>query len=163
MDSPNSQTTSRLFDHLLLTAALSFAEEFSVDRERRRRSERLPELKAVLSARAGIIAELDELEVRAVRVARSLQTVALADDSRLLLEGYALLDLRRMQTAILRVHRHLLTLYPTVLEPIIERTRILALDLEVGDGDDSSGSGERVIDRLFAALELSAQVRAEIG
>ncbi len=120
---------SRLIDYVLLAATLSFAEEFRVDHQRRMSIEALSEVRSVLAARRSLTVELTELETRVARINRSLTARVVDEDAFALVQAYAVLDLRRIQIAVDRIHRHLLTLYPSVSEGLIEQVRGFAYSL----------------------------------
>jgi hypothetical protein len=166
-DSDSEATRSRLLDYVLLTATLSFAEEFRVDHTRRAEVEAMSEVRSVLSARRALLEELSELESRVARISRSLAAQVVNKDALSLVQAYAVLDTRRIRTAVERIHRHLLTLYPSVTEEVIEEVRLFAnrLDSALTNGYEN-GDSEMGLNApgklLFDTLRLAKLVHTEI-
>ncbi|NNE34763.1 MAG: hypothetical protein HKN13_05985 [Rhodothermales bacterium] len=154
---------SRQFDYLLLTATLAFADEFRVDHLRRAESERSTELGAILAARLALKVEVSELETRVGRILRSLTVGELAVDADLLVRGYAVLDLNRIVTAIGRIHRHLLTLYPSISPEIVEAVRLFGSELEVATRSTYHTADFDLNALLSETLEIANAVYSEIG
>lgn len=160
--SSNVSVPTRIFDYVLLTASLAFAEEFRIDCERRMASEDETEVRAIIVAQRSVEAELDELESRVARIQRSLTVAVVEADAFAVVQAHALLDIRRISVALARVHRSLLTLYPVVTAQLIEQTRSFQVRLESALSSRLDAHPDWLTILLEETLELSFDIREEI-
>jgi len=161
--SDDQSLPSRLLDHVLLTATLAFAEEFHLDHRRRIHSAGHSDHAAMVEARKAVLAELAELETRTVRLSRSLTAAVAGEEAQALVHAYSVLDVRRIYTAMDRIHRHLLTLYPGVSEGLIEAVRGFVARLARASGGDDSGGSEPPLILLTDTPAVGRSILKEIG